>query len=322
MIYGHRSCSTSNAKWLALMHIYGKFHRPNVYDIGGTYNQGVPDFWFTFSTEQVGDIFLLHIFAATCSNSSCSVGLSNSSEITINKKNNNLYLSKTVKIHRFQSKETKQSYLTTYSFSNLDVELMKNRKLNIAVTFPEYINQDSEVKPNVTCYQDFSALLKDPVGADFTVESEDGVQYKVHKGILCARSDVFKAMLKSETAESQQNCVKLMDASAEDIHSMLEFIYSGTIKDMDNVNFSTVLMLADRYNLPGLHQLSTLALSRQINLENALEILVLSDLYGSETLKHNAMKFIKSNRDVLESQTFNEINSVPLLKELCLYLSS
>lgn len=324
-MFGHRMVQTCNVKWLCLEEIYQKLYRPNIYDIGGTHMQDVPDYWFTYRTEQVGNIFLLHLFICNHDVSSFNVAVSCGNKLKVDKKNKIVFLQQYQKEFQFKKMpELSHSYLTTYNFSELDIEILKGRKLYISVSLPfdkkEGVSLD--VINNIKINHDCSALLSDPIGSDFTIESADGAKFQIHKVILAAHSEVFKAMLKEETAESQNSYVKLVDVNEEDLRCMLEYIYTGTVKDVENINFGTLLMLADRYNLRGLWELSQYALSEQISLDNALDILVIADMYDSDFLKHEAMKFIKNNLEVLESSTFKEINNADLVRQLCTYLAS
>ncbi|RVE55197.1 hypothetical protein evm_000095 [Chilo suppressalis] len=324
VIFGHKVCHTRDAKWLCLNNFYEKVHRPNFYDIGGTYIEDVPDYWFMYKTEQVSSIFLLHIFVCNRQESLFSIAISrNTDNMKVDKKNDAVYLTQSLKEHRFKkSKEMSQNYLTTYSFSSYDLDLIKDKFFYIFISFdsPENRGMCQGFVEQVKLNHDLKALLSDPVGSDFTIESADGVKFQVHKVLLAAHSEVFKAMLKEETAESQNSYVKLVDVGKEDLQCILECIYTGTVTDLENCNCINMLMLADRYNLKSLRELSQYALSQQISVENALEILVVSDMYNSEMLKAVALKFIKKNKSCIQTSTFKEINNPELLRQLLEYI--
>ncbi|KAJ8734327.1 hypothetical protein PYW07_014878 [Mythimna separata] len=324
VVYGHRTCQTREVKWLCLDSIYQKFYRPSFYDIGGTYVQDVADYWFSFKTEQVGSTFLLHIFICNHGVSSFSVALSCGNKLKVDKKSDTVYLQQYLTEFQFkQLTELSHTYLTTYSFTELDIQCLKNRKLYIAAAFPfaDAEGVSLEVIDNIKLNHDCSALLADPIGSDFVIESADGIKFHIHKVILTAHSEVFKAMLKGETAESQNSYVKLIDVSGEDLKYMLEYIYTGTVKDIEYTNFGSLLMLADRYNLRGLWELSEFALSEHMTSDNALDILIIGDMYDSDFLKSEALKFIKENKEVIHSSSFNEITNPVLLKQLCTYMT-
>ncbi|XP_028161376.1 speckle-type POZ protein B-like isoform X1 [Ostrinia furnacalis] len=322
-IHGHRVCQTRDAKWLCLDNIYQKFHRPNFYDIGGTYIQDVADYWFMYKTEQMSNIFLLHLFV--CNRQECmfSVAISRNTDMTIDKKSSSVYLTQSLKEYKFEkTKEMTQNYLTTYSFTNFDIDQLKNRSLYIGVSFncTDIKGLDQNLIDQVKLNHDFGALMSDPIGADFVIESADGAKFKVHKVLLGAHSEVFKAMLKEETAESQNGFVKLVDVDKGDLQCILECIYTGTIRDLENCNCFNMLMLADRYNIQGLREISQYALSQQLSVDNALDTLMVADMYNSEILKLAALRFIKKNSSVIHSSTFKEIKNTDLMRQLCEYL--
>lgn len=313
-------CQTVNAKWLCLEDIYQKFHRPNFYDIGCTYIADIPDHRFTYMTNQVGNIFLLQLFASSPQEGSINFIASNSNEMTFDKKTGAVYLDKSMKrfrIFRVGEREASTGFVTTYSFSDLDVECLKDKTLYIAITFK--IARRSDVN---SMTMDFSDLLNDPVGTDFVIESLDGEKFPVHKLLLAGQSEVFKAMLKEETAESQNSYVKLVDVGKEDLRCILEFIYSGTVKDLESKNCCNLLMLADRFNLSGLKEITQHALCYQLTHDSALEILVLSDMYNANHLKRESLKFIKKYNSVLDNSFFDEIKNVDLVRELCRFLAA
>lgn len=329
VIYGHKSCQTMKAKWLCLDKIYFKFQRPNFYDIGGTYMQDLPDFWFAFKIEIVGEIYLLHLFVIRKYDRVANIAVSCSNEITLDRRNPQAaYLTKCLKEFEFQKEETPDGntesfdYVTTYSFTDLDIEFLKERRLYILVEFPISEGLSFSIVNDVKFRHDCGSLLADPYESDFCIESTDGKKFNIHKLIISAHSEVFTAMLKDDTAESQNNYVKLVDVNSDDLRCMLEFIYTGTVKDLDNVDFVNVLMLADRFNLKGLSELAQYALAKQITVENALDIFIIADMYDSEALKNATLKFIKKNNKSLKTITFKRIENTELVKQLCIYLTS
>lgn len=335
IVLGHRSCKTCDAKWLCIENVYQKFHRPNYYDIGGTYYlEDLPDFWFTSKTEQVGDIFLLHIFIQRYCEGSFSISISHGSETEIDKKQKIVRLTKSLKEYKFENtRENSHStqiegepelgcleYVSTYNFSNLDVGFMKNKSLYIAIAFPSPKILNLNVFDKLLTVHTFEGLLKNLEDADFTLVSEDGEKFRVHKAILAAHSDVFKAMFREETIESQKQLVKLVDVTAEDLKYLIEYLYTGYLKNIENADFVNLLMIADRYNLKGLRHLSQCALAEQLTIENAFYILAMADMYDSNYLKAESLKFIKKNKDTLKVNTFKDITNAELVRELFTYL--
>lgn len=319
-------CYSNTANWLGMSNMYEKFHRPNHYDIGGTYIDTVPDYWISCKTERINDIFLLHIFMYRKDESSFQVAMSLGNDITLDKKTNSVHLSVVLKNYIIQknSKDIKQNpivYITTYNFTYIDVEMLKGRNLFIPISFPKCENYEINILNEMRSNHSYGALWTDPIESDFTIESSDGEKFKVHKFILSTHSEVFKAMFKDETTESKNSFVKLIDVNSEELKYLLEFIYTGTIKDMDSVDFVKLLTLADLYNLKALWRLSQNALALQLSVSNALYILAFSHMYDAEELKIATFKFIKTNTDALDTNKFKKITDVDLMRQLCMFLA-
>ncbi|CAG4927351.1 unnamed protein product [Colias eurytheme] len=321
VILGHQPCQTSEARYLCLEALYEKCHRPNFYDIGGTYIEDIPDYWFFFKTEQVAEMFLVHIFITNKQESTINVRISNSNSITFDKEKNIAFLSSNLTKIQFENVQAQShKYLTTFTFEKFELDLLKGKQLYITISFME--DESNVIVESPKNLLDFGTLLEDPIGADFTVESEDGGKFHVHKILLTAHSEVFRAMLKEDTAESKNGCVKLIEVGREDLHHLLTFIYTGTLKDLDEINFFNMLILADRFNLEGLRELSEHALIQQLSIDNALEMLAVADSYNSQALKTASLLFIKKNMATLDNCIFEELNNAALVRELCKFLVS
>lgn len=312
---------THDAKWLRLDNVYEKLYRPNFHDIGGTYiSESVADFWFMCQSEQVANLHLLHLFVTSHQDATFTVAVSSNNALTLDKKNCAAFLP--VSLREFYFDRAKQhcpNYITSFSFSNVEVDFLEHKSLFVAIKFPmkssKSINQN--IIDNIKYSHDFSSLLADTIYSDFMIQSSEGDKFNVHKVVLMAHSEVFKAMLRDDTAESQNGFVKLVDVSTDELKFALEFIYSGTVKNIDNCNFGNLLALADQFNICGLREFSQYILSKQLTVENALETLVLADMYNAERLKIAAMKVIKENPNILKSKIFKEIKDANLLQELC-----
>lgn len=322
MVYGHDKIVTTGAQWLCIEDIYQKLHRPNLYDIGGTYIKHVfvKDFWFQFKTEVLSQMFLMHIFIKTYQDKSFTVGLSYDNKM-ITETNGIAYLPKELNEFNFKDVPAKKlTYLITYNFPLIDVEQLNGKKLYIHVKLRSSYNIHSDLITQAQSAHDLGQLLDDPVCSDFTIESSDGHKFQVHKLILATQSMVFNAMLKEDTAESLNNHVKLVDVNKKDLQSLLEFVYTGTVRDIANCNFVNLLILADRYYLKGLYVLAEYALGEQLSMLTAPEILVLGDMYNSSYLKNSAMKFIKNNPSVLQTNSWKEMTNTELIREVCEFL--
>lgn len=322
VIFGHRPCQSRDIKWLLIEKIYEKCYRPNSYNIGGTYIEDVPDLWFNFKTEIVGKIFLLHIFVVNRLQGQFNLSIANTNIITINKKRNAGFLDTMHKPVEFDdAKALGSNYVVTYSFNEADVEILKDLQFYISVSLRNSCGIINPLKEMAES-PDFKALLNDPICSDFVIESADGVKFSTHKIILTANSEVFKAMLKENTAESQNKYMKMVDVESDDLRHIIYFIYTGTLENLDSCNFINLMMLGDKYDLKGLVELSKHALICQISKDNVFDILTVADLYNCDDLKLAALKYIKQYKVKLESSMFEELNNIELVKDICKFVTS
>ncbi|CAG9575438.1 unnamed protein product [Danaus chrysippus] len=318
IIFGHKICQTHEAKYLCIEELYQKFYRPNCYDIGGTYINDVPDFWFIYKTEIIGKLFLFHLYVTKRQACSFIVSVSCTSDIICAPKQNAAFLPSKLENFPFNGLNT-QGYVTTYSFTEVDVDILKGKKLYIPVSF-SMDKPLSELAETMKENHNYKYLLHDPVGSDFVIESADGYKFNVHRSLLCANSEVFRAMLKDETAESMNGYVKMVDINKDDLKDIIEFMYTGTIENLLDCNFYNIFILCNQYDLQGLKELAESALIFQINDDNVIETLSLADLHNSEAVKLAAMKYIKMNKILVNSDVLDELNNVELVKEICEFL--
>lgn len=81
-----RSCQTRDTKWLVLEKIYEKLHRPHFYDIGNTFINDVLDYSFTTKIENIGSIFLLHLFVTNRHEGSFTIAVNEGNDIKVDKR--------------------------------------------------------------------------------------------------------------------------------------------------------------------------------------------------------------------------------------------
>lgn len=87
-------------------------------------------------------------------------------------------------------------------------------------------------------------------GSDFTIECEGRI-FSVHKFILMAHSDVFRAMFKHPgTIENQESRLLLTDTNPVAVNQMLTYMYSGSLPENFLDEHAPALMqIAEKYAL-------------------------------------------------------------------------
>ena len=83
---------------------------------------------------------------------------------------------------------------------------------------------------------------------DVTLTSGEKVFY-CHKGILSARSPVFKAMFQSNMKENELGTVEIEDIQQEAFSEFLNYIYTGSISLSFDKYGKELLALADKYQV-------------------------------------------------------------------------
>uniref|UniRef100_A0A4W4HB15 BTB domain-containing protein n=1 Tax=Electrophorus electricus TaxID=8005 RepID=A0A4W4HB15_ELEEL len=132
---------------------------------------------------------------------------------------------------------------------------------------------------------------KCPYLCDVTLRSDDGKEFPCHKCVLCAR--LGKLFLSTSC-----NALK-MPTSAKVLQVILEYIYtdeSPTVRESLSVEFvCNVLVVADQLLITRLKEMCEVALTENLTLKNAAELLEFAVVYSAEQLKLSCLQFIGLN---------------------------
>ena len=128
---------------------------------------------------------------------------------------------------------------------------------------------------------------------DVTIVCQDR-QFECHKAILAGRSTVLEAMFSHNMKEKRDSIVEIQDMDADILHEMIVFMYSGKVAELDE-KAADLLVAAEKYDLHDLKRMCEDNLCVNLNLENALNMLVLADLHGANNLRLIALEFIGEN---------------------------
>ena len=152
--------------------------------------------------------------------------------------------------------------------------------------------------------EDLSNLFLDETTSDVQVKCGTK-SFPCHRGILSARSPVFRAMLSSELSEKRDGNIDIKDFSPDVIEAMLKFMYASTVpsNDEDREHLAEVLKAADQYQLDLLKTECENTLCRGLKINNCLISLILGDMYQAEVLKRCSMKMLFENMNEVFSQS-------------------
>uniref|UniRef100_A0A8C8LM66 BTB domain-containing protein n=1 Tax=Oncorhynchus tshawytscha TaxID=74940 RepID=A0A8C8LM66_ONCTS len=169
--------------------------------------------------------------------------------------------------------------------TSLDGVKFENGKINVA-------RKMTANKPR--CNQKKCSYL-----CDVTLRSVDGKEFPCHKCVLCARLEYFHSMLANPWIEATSCSALEMPTSSDILQVILEYVYtdeSPTIKESLNVEFvCNVLVVADQLLITRLKEMCEVAITENLTLKNAAELLQFSAMYNAEQLKLSCIQFIVLN---------------------------
>ena len=199
---------------------------------------------------------------------------------------------------------TKCSLLKTVSRETLEKSgLLTNYTLtiqcNISVRCSEstavtYVTTPLLEQHSKTVIGDFAQMFTDQAFSDFEIVCQDK-SFPCHKNVLAARSKVFKTMLNMDGEEAKKNCLVIEDFDIFQVRQLLEFIYTGSLKEDDAIG-TELLLLADKYDLPDLVHLCEVALAKDITLETCLGFLDITNRISSHYLIKLCSAFVAEHR--------------------------
>lgn len=186
----------------------------------------------------------------------------------------------------------------------------------------EVEKKSAEPKENVYSEQ-FRVLFETGVHSDvsFYVGSSSE-ELKAHKGILSARSEYFEAMFREGSmSESTQKEIRIEPNPHTTITSfkqMLEFIYTNTVKGLEDCDSDTMialLVIANEYLLQELKEFCEISAARVLSFENIGRLMFLSAGSENSKLREACANFVCDNKAdlVKDAQFRQEIEHSPEL---------
>ncbi|XP_074647671.1 BTB/POZ domain-containing protein 9-like [Tubulanus polymorphus] len=156
--------------------------------------------------------------------------------------------------------------------------------------------------------EDFSNLLQSTEYSDLILKVEQ-TRFPVHRVVLAARSEYFRALLYGGLKESDPTCheIELQGASSAAFQLLLKYIYTGRIKlaNMKEEQLLDVLDLVHQYGFLDLEIAISEYLKANLNLRNVCMIYNIANLYNLNTLSATCLKHIDQNaKDIIQSDGF------------------
>jgi speckle-type POZ protein len=139
---------------------------------------------------------------------------------------------------------------------------------------------------------DFASFLENKTNTDivFSIGNE---RIAAHKTILAARSPVFAAMFEHDMREKKNSQVDVADITPNAFKRLLHFIYTGECEVRSLTE--EIFFAADKYDVKDLKQICQIEMRKKLDVDNAIRLLILSDLHQAYDLKEKAILFINEN---------------------------
>ncbi|KAG8181574.1 hypothetical protein JTE90_017324 [Oedothorax gibbosus] len=120
-----------------------------------------------------------------------------------------------------------------------------------------------------------------------------------HWLILCARSDVFKAMFESDMTEKASGIVTIPNLEVEDLKRLVVFLYTDSLEDLSIDSATSLYTVADLYQIEELKRKCANFLVCGISVANVCACLQFGDLYQDDILMNAVTAFICERKDVV-----------------------
>ena len=173
------------------------------------------------------------------------------------------------------------------------------------------VDKDVLVKKNLKDFgtdlfiEDMTNLLEDPETADFTLKC-GSKSFKVHKGILGARSKVFRAMFLSGMKEALDGEAVITDSDEKTLEEILHYLYSGKLSGKDFA-VKSLCYAAKKYELDHLMDLICERI-KAVKLEagELADVFISSEIFYKREMFDIAVEKLKENKGMLKDRKFEE----------------
>ena len=146
---------------------------------------------------------------------------------------------------------------------------------------------------NKAVLHDYSTLLSNPVYSDFTlIAQKDAQEFPVHRGIVAVRAPAMAAAI-FNSKESEAGKFSIHGMEGRILAALLEFVYSGSLRQVCPDTAEALLVAADQYKLLDLEGACVGSIMSVITTESAARLLVLADTNNLKRLKSAVIKYLK-----------------------------
>ena len=118
--------------------------------------------------------------------------------------------------------------------------------------------------------------------------------FKVQKGILTSRSEIFAAMFSHRFSEGETSTIHITDMSPQALREMLRFLYTDKMENA-NIHAKELLRAANKYNIPRMKLLAEEALCQNLSDETVLDVAKYAYVHNGNNAKDFAISCVVSN---------------------------
>ena len=179
----------------------------------------------------------------------------------------------------------------------------------------KYVHINAGSAPKCDLSQHLGSLLETATLSDVTLAVGDK-EFKAHKNILSARSPVFRAMFQHDTKEHKENRAQISDCDPDTVEEMLQFIYTGEAPRLKEMTHS-LFVIADKYQLERLKKMCEQALWEKLDVQNAVDTLLLAITHDLVELKRSCIRFITTHvSKVMKTEGWENLKAMNTCKIL------
>ncbi|XP_061388000.1 protein roadkill-like [Musca vetustissima] len=162
---------------------------------------------------------------------------------------------------------------------------------------------------------DFANILASKEFSDVTLVAQDRFEFKAHKVVLCARSEVFAAMFRNDLQEKLTGSITIDDMDSDVLKELLNYIY--TDEEIPKEMAADLFVAANKYALSALQKMCEDFLIEAMSADTVVDILLLGDRHASERLKSKAVQFaIENIKTVSATESWKILREIEF--ELCM----
>ncbi|KAJ4895980.1 BTB/POZ domain-containing protein [Raphanus sativus] len=158
---------------------------------------------------------------------------------------------------------------------------------------------EEEQKKRIVFLSSFVSGFKEELHTDILLKpGDDGPPVPAHRALLASKSEIFKNILDSDECKTAPESITLQELNLEELQALLEFLYTGTLaSDKLEKHVYALFVAADKYMIHYLQEFCEQHMLSSLEISSVLDVLDVSDLGSSKTLKEAALGFVVRNMD-------------------------